>query len=51
MKYKSLTEYFKDNQQSEFHDCLDYYGKFENEILDSDFGKSDDKLYKKVKML
>ena len=35
MKYKSLTEYFKDNQQLEFHDCLDYYGKFKDEILDS----------------
>ena len=51
MKYKSLTEYFHNNPNQVLYDCLDYYGKFKDEILDSDYGKNNDELYKKVNAL
>ena len=51
MKYNSLTEYFSDNPQLIIYDCLDYYGKFKDEILDSDYGKDDDRVFKKMNAL
>lgn len=51
MKYNSLTEYFHNNPNQVLYDCLDYYGKFKDEILDSDYGKNNDELYKKVNAL
>ena len=51
MKYNSLTEYFNNKEQLVFYDCLDYYDKFKDEILDSEYGKDDDRVFKKMNAL